>query len=165
MSYRIEPLHASLNKKDFSSGSSLLDSYLQKQAGQDIKRKLCAVFALTDGTVIIGYYTLSNASLRRDMIPESIQKKLPPSYRNLPVTLLGRLAVDSRFKGQGFGSFLLIDALKRSFDVSSSSIGSMAVITEPIDEQAENFYRKYGFTKLPDSGKMFLPMTTIGGLF
>ena len=90
---------------------------------------------------------------------------MPPSYQNLPVTLLGRLAVDERYKGKGIGSFLLIDALRKSFEISTTSIGSMAVITHPIDEEATAFYLKYGFIKLPDSGKMFLLMSTVAQLF
>lgn len=165
MNYTIQPLNASLDKKEFRCGNAALDDYLQKQAGQDIRRKLSVVFALTEGQVIIGYYTLSNDSISRDMVPLEIKKKMPPSYRQLPVTLLGRLAVDERFKGKGLGSLLLIDSLKRSFEVSTTAIGSMAVVTDPIDKQAEAFYGKYGFIKLPDSGKMFLPMNTIGQLF
>jgi hypothetical protein len=41
----------------------------------------------------------------------------------------------------------------------------MAVIVDPIDNNAISFYKKYGFIELPDSGKMFLPMTTISKLF
>jgi len=54
--------------------------------------------------------------------------------------------------------------LKRSYEISKT-IGSFAVIVDPIDQDAENFYEKYGFIKLPDSGKMFLPMKTISQLF
>jgi hypothetical protein len=59
---------------------------------------------------------------------------------------------------------LLIDALKRSYEISKT-IGSFAVVVDPIDQDAEDFYVKYGFIKLPDSGKMFLPMKTINQLF
>jgi hypothetical protein len=41
----------------------------------------------------------------------------------------------------------------------------MAVIVDPLDADAEKFYFKYGFIKLPDSGKMFLAMGTIATLF
>ena len=58
----------------------------------------------------------------------------------------------------------MVDALKRSFE-SSNSIGAFAVIVDPLDVDAERFYEKYGFVKLPDSGKMFLPMKTIRSLF
>jgi hypothetical protein len=36
---------------------------------------------------------------------------------------------------------------------------------DPIDKEAELFYEKYGFTKLPDSGKMFIPIGTLKELF
>jgi hypothetical protein len=41
----------------------------------------------------------------------------------------------------------------------------MAVVVDPIDEQAQHFYGRYGFIRLPKSGKMFLPMKTLGDLF
>jgi len=59
---------------------------------------------------------------------------------------------------------LLIDALRRSYEISKS-IGSFAVVADPLDEDAEGFYNKYGFILLPDSHKMFLAMKTIEGLF
>jgi GNAT superfamily N-acetyltransferase len=114
--------------------------------------------------LIEGYYTLSNSSISKDLIPIDIQKKLPPSYTSIPVTLLGRLAVDQRFHGKGFGKLLLIDALFRCHQLSKTA-GSFAVVVDPIDEAAEAFYTKYGFIKLPDSGKMFLPMKTISASF
>lgn len=151
-------------KKDFSCEVELLDNYLHRQAKQDVKRKLTACFVLAnENNTIKGYYTLSSLSIAQSELPEAIAKKLPNSYQDLPVTLMGRLAVDRHFKGQKLGQLLLLDALKRSFDVSKS-IGSMAVIVDPINENAVRFYQKYGFILL-DSGKMFLPMKTIGQLF
>lgn len=165
MEFLTVPLDPSHKKQGFTCGNELLDRYLQKQAKQDVKRKLSACFILADEEgQIKGYYTLSNAGIAKQDVPEDVQKKLPPSYQSLPVTLLGRLAVSENFQGQGLGSLLLIDALKRSYIVSEQ-IDSMAVIVDPIDEQATKFYQKYGFILLPTSGKMFLPMKTIGGLF
>lgn len=37
----------------------------------------------------------------------------------------------------------------------------MAVVVDPINEKAVDFYKKYGFEQLPDSEKMFLPMKVI----
>ncbi len=159
------PLESKHKKSGFTCGNPYLDNYIQKQAKQDIKRKLSACFVMTnEENVIKGYYTLSNAGIPREAIPEEIKKKLPRAYESLPVTLLGRLAVNVEFKGLGLGKLLLIDALKRSFKVSKF-IGSMAVIVDPIDEEAAAFYDKFGFITLPDSGKMFLPMETIEQLF
>ncbi|RMG27408.1 MAG: GNAT family N-acetyltransferase [Bacteroidetes bacterium] len=160
-----EPLNSSHKKSDFRCGYAMLDRYLHKQAKQDVKRKLSACFILSDTDhTVKGYYTLSNAGISRSLIPEEIKNRLPLSYESLPVTLLGRLAVSELFKGQGLGSLLLIDALKRSYIVSNT-IGSMAVVVDPIDEHARTFYARFQFIELPGSGKMFLPMKTIEQLF
>lgn len=166
MSYSTEPLDSTHKKKDFSCGKDLLDNYLHTQAKQDVKKRLAACFILaTDDHQVQGYYTLSSASIKKDRLSEEIRKRLPPAYNDLPATLLGRLAVDTAYKGKGLGALLLIDALKRSYDASVNSVGSMAVIVDPIDAGAVRFYQKYGFIALPDSGKMFLPMETIAQLF
>ncbi|WP_259069004.1 GNAT family N-acetyltransferase [Mucilaginibacter sp. X4EP1] len=164
MSVKIELLNSSLNKKAFSCGKVMLDNYLHMQAIQDVKRKLSVVFVLTEETTIKGYYTLSSSSVPVEMMPEAIRKKMPGSYKALPVTLLGRLAVDAKFKGKGLGGILLIDALKRSFAVAGESLGSIGVVVDPLDDDAVAFYNKFGFILLPDSGKMFLPMADIAQL-
>jgi GNAT superfamily N-acetyltransferase len=163
--YLTVSLNSEHKKEIFKSKNHILNIYLQKQAKQDVKRKLTACFVIVEENKIKGFYTLSNAGIDRVYLPVEIEKKLPKSYINLPVTLLGRLAVDLNYAGQGLGELLLMDALKRSYDVSIKSIGSMAVIVDPIDNNAISFYKKYGFIELPDSGKMFLPMTTISKLF
>lgn len=153
------------NKKAFDCGNSMLNNYFHNQANQDIKRNLAACFVLTEYDFVKGYYTLSNASIPLEIVPENIRKKLPKSYANLPATLLGRLAVDKNYFGQGIGKLLLLDALKRSYLTSINSIASIAVIVDPIDDYAIKFYDKYGFVMLPDSQKMFLPMKTVAELF
>jgi len=152
--------------ESFDCGNQQLNSYLKRQAGQDVKRKLAACFVLTskDSANIIGFYTLSNNSIPLTLFPEDIRRKLPPSSLTLPTTLLGRLAVDSSFAGKGAGKILLIDALKRSYELSKE-IGSFAVVVDPIDSAAEKFYQKFDFVKLPDSGRMIIPIKTLQSLF
>lgn len=153
-------------RKDFDCGKELLNNYLKNQVGQDIKRKLSACFVLTENETncILGYYTLSNNSIPLSCFPEQIKRKFPQSYESIPTTLLGRLAIDNKYKGKGLGKILLIDALRRSYDISKE-IGSFAVVVDPIDRQAELFYEKYDFIKLPDSEKMFIAIKTLKELF
>jgi GNAT superfamily N-acetyltransferase len=166
MDYITVLLNSSHNRKDFKCGKELLDNYIHYQAQQDIKRNLSACFIIADeNNSVTGFYTLSNAGIPRELLPDNIKKKLPPSYNNLPATLLGRLAVDKSIAGKGYGELLLMDALKRSYFTSIGSIASIAVIVDPIDQNAIRFYEKYDFSLLPDSGKMFLPMKTLSGLF
>lgn len=165
MSYLTVPLQTAHKKKDFDCGKPSLNQYLHTQAKQDVKRKLAACFIVADDQHNVqGYYTLSSASVPRQLVPEDLKSKLPASYIDLPATLMGRLARDLKYRGQGLGDRLLVDALKRSYE-TSNTIGSVAVIVDPLDEEAEKFYLKYGFIKLPDSGKMFLPIGTIATLF
>lgn len=162
----IELLDKKHNRNDFDCEKELLNNYLKAQAGQDIKRKLSACFVLADKETdcIQGYYTLSNNSIPLSCFPEPIKRKLPQSYKSIPTTLLGRLAIDRKFKGKGFGKILLIDALRRSYKLSKE-IGSFAVVVDPIDQEAELFYEKYDFIKLPDSKKMFIAIKTLKELF
>lgn len=166
MKYVIEILDKAHRKREFGSGKALMDQYLHTQAGQDVKRKLTACFVLVDleTDLLGGYYTLANNSIPLTVIPDNLRKKLPPTYTSIPTTLLGRLAVDERFQGKGIGKVLLIDALKRSFNMSKY-IASFAVVVDPLDNEAEQFYEKFGFIKLPDSGKMFIAMGTLETLF
>jgi hypothetical protein len=153
------------DRKDFKCGKDLLDRYIKEQANQDMKKNLSVCFVLFDNAhVVKGYYTLSNSSIPQKDIPEEFSKKLPNSYTNIPVTLLGRLAVDVSIVGQRQGEYLLVHALKKSYEVAQQTIGSMAVIVDPMDETAIDFYEKYGFLLL-DSGKMFLPMNVIAKSF
>lgn len=165
MALRIQLLEKRHDRSAFDCGYSLLNDYLKKQARQDVSRDLSACFVLTDDDDIVkGYYTLSANTIRREDFPAELIKKLPPVYIDLPTTLLGRLAVDNSLKGQGFGEILLMDALNRSW-TTTGSVGALAVVVDPIDEKAQQFYNKYGFILLPGSGKMFIPMKTIKGLF
>jgi predicted GNAT family N-acyltransferase len=165
MSYLSILLNSAHKKSEFDCGKELLNSYLHRQANQDMQRHLSVCFVIVDNNNIVkGYYTLSNASIDRDIIPDNIKSKLPKSYGNLPVTLLGRLARDKKYNGERLGEILLLDALKRCYE-TSSTIGSLAVVVDPIDQKAKNFYLKYGFILLPDSNKMFMAMKTIDQLF
>lgn len=166
MNYLAVPLNSSHERDKFHSGTDLLDRYFKFQAKQDVKRKLSACFVYEDGKTqsIKGYYTLSSSSLPVKVIPNAFSKRLPKSYTSIPMILLGRLAIDQNFQGKGSGKLLLIDALKRCFD-TTDAIGAFAVIVDPIDLNAVDFYKRFGFIELPDSGKMFLPMRTIRELF
>ena len=161
------PLSKHHLRDNFSCGQAVLDDYIKRQANQDIRKKLAMCFVLADQSQahrVKCYYTLSNASLSRDLIPVELEKRFPKAYKTIPTTLLGRLARDVSYAKQGLGEILLIDALYRSY-LASMELGSFAVVVDPIDMFAEQFYACYGFTMLPDSGKMFIAMKTIEQLF
>jgi predicted GNAT family N-acyltransferase len=160
---RIEALEAHHDRTGFCCGVQELDIYLQQRAGQDIRRKLAAVFVLTtDCKTIAGFYTLSAHSISGADLPAELVKRLP--RLPLPVTLLGRMAVAQALQGAGLGEYLLLDALNRALN-GSRQIASWAVVVDA-KAGARNFYLKHDFIPLPASpDRLFLPMKTIEALF
>jgi GNAT superfamily N-acetyltransferase len=155
---RIELLSQSHDRAAFSSGNDDLDRYFRERAGQDQKRRISAVFVLHDvaNNTVAGYYTLSACQVEPGSLPNELAKRLP--RRPLPATLLGRLATDLRYRGQGLGGLLLVNALSRAAN-ASRGIGSMAVIVDAKDDQARGFYERYGFQRFADDlYRLFLPI-------
>ena len=164
-SYRIEPLQKRHHRDAFRCSSAALDRYLQQQARQDSEKRIAAPFVLVTASApeVLGYYTLSASQINADEVPLNLLKKLP-RYPQLPVTLLGRLAVDQQLKGKGMGEFLLMDALSRTL-AASTGIAAMAVLVETKDEAAAAFYDHFGFLPLNALGsRLFLPMKTVAAL-
>ncbi len=164
--YIIEPLDFRRHdRKAFYCGTPQLDRYLREQAGQDARRKIAAPFvAIVPGTLAVaGYYTLSALSVLVTDLPAEIAKKLP-RRQGVPVTLLGRLAVDAQHQGKGLGEFLLMDALARSLK-GSEDVASMAVVVDAIDDRARAFYEHFELIALPDQPRrLFLPMHAVAML-
>jgi len=160
---RVEPLGSGHDRSGFDSSVEPLDRYFRTQASQDARKNIAAPFVLVleDGT-IAGYYTLSATSVQLSELPEQAVRKLP-RYPLVPATLLGRLAVDRRRQGKGYGRFLLADALYRA---ARSEIASFAVIVDAKDDSARRFYVRESFLPLLDQPmKLFRPMADIRQLF
>ena len=166
MKVQVQLLNKSHVRTGFECGKALLDNYIITQASQDVKRDLSACYVMTEegDKEVVGYYTLSSNSIERTTFPANMIARLPPSYGDLPTILMGRLAVDNKIKGQRLGEYLLINALNKCVEVSQT-IGALAVVVDPIDERAEEFYSGYGFIYLPGSKKMFIPIKTIEETF
>ncbi len=159
----VERLSKRHDRAAFSCGNEALDRYLKHQAGQDQRSHVATVFVLSlgDGT-IVGYYTLSATALRLSELPEASVRKLP-RYPLVPAALLGRLAVDKRFRGIGHGRFLLADALHR---VIGSDIASFTVVADAKDRDAFGFYEREGFLPLPGHAmRLFIPLSVVARLF
>ncbi|MBK6546710.1 MAG: GNAT family N-acetyltransferase [Saprospiraceae bacterium] len=161
---QVLPYNRSFKRDQFSCGKSPLDNYILRNVTKDVKVGACTCFVMIDeNNRVIAYYTLASESVPLKDAPVDLKKQI--NYPHIPIILLGRLAVDNEFRGKGYGKFLLVDSLKRSLEVSKLQVGSVAVIVDPIDLEAEQFYFKYGFTKIPDSGRMFMSMRKIESAF
>jgi predicted N-acetyltransferase YhbS len=158
--FPIEPFGPQHDRPNFHCGNDALDRYFQERIRKEVDAKVAAAFVMAHGPVVLGYYTLSALSIERHSLPEDVVKKLKlPKYELIPATLMGRLAVDLKYQGKRTGEILLMDGLQRAFG-QSSQVASFAVVVDA-KENAVEFYQRYGFLKLPEGRRMFIPMETI----
>lgn len=165
MAYRIRALDDEVDTAGFRCGEAALDEYLQRYARQDIKRGVARVFMATradQSGAVMGFYSLSAASVDAEQLPESLRKRLP--RYPVPAALLGRLAVSEAAQGQGLGSILLVDACKR-VAVASQTLAVAAIIVDAKSPAAAAFYQHFGFIELPGrAGRWMLPRAHFAAL-
>ena len=96
--------------------------------------------------------------IRSELPNAKLRRNLPDQ---MPVIVLGRLAIDRKFSSRGLGKGLLKDALLRSLYVSET-IGARAVLVHAIDDPAAGFYRKFEFLPFPTNPlTLILPIETV----
>lgn len=114
---------------------------------------------------VMGYYTLSGSCFEKTTLPSKNQQKRVP-YKNVPSVTLGRLAIDKRIQGQGYGELLVTHAMRTVYH-ASLAVGIHAIFVEALHESTKNFYLTLGFIPLTgeNANTLFLPIKTFEPLF
>jgi GNAT superfamily N-acetyltransferase len=157
----IERLGRQHDRSAFDCGNAILDDWLKLRAGQYEKKDLARTYVAVrrSENAVVGYYALASHRVSYEALPSDQARGLPRI--DVPVILLGRLAVQRDVQGQGLGALLLIDALRRAEGLAEA-LGIRAVEVDAIDEAARRFYLKFGFVPLTDApNHLFLPMQVI----
>ncbi len=160
-SWDIQKLERWHDRASFDCGKPPLNQWLREFAGQYERRDLARSYvAVRAGQPkVLGYYSLSNHQVCYSALPAEQAKGLPAI--DVPVVLLGRLAVDKVVQGRGLGEHLLLDALRRAAHISQH-VGVRAVEVHALGDDARRFYLKYGFVALRDDRHhLFLPMEVV----
>lgn len=156
--YAIRALDPSFDLANFRCGQSPLDEYLRRYASQDVRRNIARVFVAAPELQPrrpAGFFTLSAGSVNCSDLPPAVARKLP--RYPVPVALIGRLAVDAEFQGQGLGSILLADACQKVAR-ASATLAVAGIIVDAKNEAAAAFYRHFGFLSMQgQSGRLMLP--------
>jgi GNAT superfamily N-acetyltransferase len=158
-SFVVAPLSDRHDRSTFSCGVERLDRYFKAQVGQDVRRRVanCYVAAQVNTNDVAGYYTFSAATVLLEGLPQEETKRLP-RYPIVPAGLIGRLAIDLRFRAKGLGAALISDAIKRA---TRAGAAMYALVVDAKDEAAANFYRHHGFRPLNRfPGSLYLPIKT-----
>jgi GNAT superfamily N-acetyltransferase len=140
-----EPLTRQHDVGDFNCGTAPLDFWLKDRA-RSSEGSSARTYVLCEREAVVGYYCLSAGAVARQALPTARLRKNAPDQ--IPLIVLGRLAIDRRYQGRGLGSALLQDAIRRCLH-AGETIGIMGILVQAIDDQATQFYRKYGFMECP----------------
>lgn len=152
-------------KTTFDCGQPALNNYLINTAKQHDNKNITRSFCAIKEDNIIGYYSLSNATVDINNLPQEITKRYKLPKHDMPVVRLCRLAIDSKAQRQGIGEKLLIDALEKVLSVAKVS-GCVGMVVDAKDQAVANYYQGYGFVPAPDNPLLlFMPLPTIQELF
>lgn len=141
-----ELLNAQHDLSQFDCSEFTLNKFLVSDAwGNQCSGASTTYVVCTSGTNrVVGYFSLSSGAVDREYLMGKLKRKMPKS---VPVTVLGRLAVDSSLKGQKVGSSLLKAAWQTAAD-QSQLVGSVALLVNSL-EGAVSFYKQFGFKPVP----------------
>ncbi len=159
--WRIQAIQKEHDRAAFDSGRPELDDFLRRFARQNEEKGLSRTYVATsaEDSRVLGYFSIRSGAVASEQIPEEERRRLP--RYPVPVVHLARLAVDRGFRGRGLGEALLMEALRRSVEVSRS-LGVFAVEVVAKDDEARRFYEKYGFRSLRDDPcHLYLSIRTI----
>ena len=104
------------------------------------------IFVITSGNFVVGYFSLTVGQIDTLDAPERIRKGM--GQYPIPVVVLARLAVSLLNQGMDIGVGLLQDAIRRTLVIADQA-GIRAILTHPIDKQAAEFFRRFGFEPSP----------------
>ena len=140
-----ECLDADHDQTQFCCGEPSLDHWLRNRAPQNEKSGASRTYVVCAGGCVVGYYALAAGAVAHLEAMTRVRRNMPDP---VPVILIGRLAIDSRFQGRGIGADLLRDAVLRTLQVAEIA-GIRAILVSAISENAKRFYEKYGFISSP----------------
>ncbi len=142
-----ELLTASHDVSRFSCGKASLDYWLKTRALSNQEKGFTVVIVVHDEGQVAGYYGLAPTAMVPSILPRSIRTGQPPNP--VPCLLMGQLATDTRWAGQGVGTGLLKHALTRAV-TAAKLVGGRALVVKAVDQDAASFWARRGFVPSKD---------------
>lgn len=142
-----------------------LDDWLRDRAGagEGLSARTYVVCPAREPFRVIGYYAVSTAMEQWTALPSAKLRRGMPEQ--VPLLLIGRLAIDASYQGRGIGTALLSDAVRRCL-IAADIVGVRAIVAHAIDDDAVAFYHRRGFLSSPLGPRvMIMPIETVRALF
>jgi GNAT superfamily N-acetyltransferase len=156
------PLTTAHDLSGFDCGEPALNDWLRHRAVKNESR-FSRTYVVCEGNRVVAYFCISAGAVERMAAPGKVRRNAPDT---IPVSVIGRLAVDRDHAGKGLGADILSDALRR-IAIASQSIGIGSVLVHAKDDAAKRFYLRCAeFIEYPeDSRTLFLPIETVIAAF
>jgi GNAT superfamily N-acetyltransferase len=157
-----EPIGKKHDRESFDCGDEVLNEFLRRYARKSHERGGAKTFlAIEDagGKSILGFYSLSPASVDYARTPEIVRRGL--ARHDVPGFRLARLAVDRRWQGQGIGGQLLLAAGRRCL-LAGAEVGGVVLVIDAKNDRVAGWYASYGAAPMLDAPfTLLLPLATI----
>jgi GNAT superfamily N-acetyltransferase len=138
-------LTANHDTTQFTCQHESLTQWLQKHALSNNEKRGSRTHVVCDGARVVGFYALAAGSVQHETAPKTLTRNMP---KPIPAIVLGRLAVDVEYQGQGIGAGLLQDAILRALN-AAQDIAARVLLCHAIDDAARRFYVGHGFLQSP----------------
>lgn len=137
---------------DFSCGTESLDFWLKRRALRNQMQGASRTYVVCEANRIIAYYALASGAVLSADATGRLRRNMPDP---IPVVVLGRLAVDSAWHGQGLGRALVRDAGLRVRQ-AADAIGIRGMTVQALSDEAKVFYEHLGFEPSPMDAKLLM---------
>lgn len=139
------PLRADHEVENFASGVESLDYWLKRRAMKNQLIGASHTFVVCNGGDVLAYYALASSAVASNTASGRFRRNMPDQ---IPVVVLGRLAVDHSQQGKGLGRALVQDAAKRVIQ-AADTIGIRGMLVHALSDEAKMFYGRVGFEASP----------------
>ncbi len=157
-----EPIAKGHDRNSFDCGNLALNEYLRYHARSSHERggaKTFLALSKEDRKTVLGFYSLSPASVEYARVPEMVKRGL--ARYDVPLFRLGRLAVHREFQNRGLGGQLLLSAGRRCI-LAAAEVGGVALLIDAKNERAAGWYATYGAIPMLDAPlSLLLPLITL----
>ena len=163
---RITTLRPEHDLSRFCCGEASIDRYICKRATKYHEAYRDKIFCATrkDSNTVLGVYGLAIKAHDKDTLTEEEKATVTGPY--FSAVYLGSLGVLRHYQSNKLGTLLLIDALKRAYQISQNA-ALLAVVLTSINERTTEFYERHGFGKRDNKSNptMILPILSLIDIF
>ncbi|WP_419208247.1 GNAT family N-acetyltransferase (plasmid) [Photobacterium leiognathi subsp. mandapamensis] len=136
----------------FNCGVDSINTYLHENMERDFKSSTAKPHLAVVDDEVIGFFTLASHAIEKIELKGALKSSCP--YRSVSSIIIGKLAVDEFYQGEGMGKWLLGQAIKTAWECSRD-VGTKLVVLHA-REGTEAFYQQAGFIQGKHDKTLFI---------